>query len=407
MQNRASEAEAVLTGLLVREPMQADALNLLVPLLERTNRVPRAVAVLETARVAAPGNLDITLMLVGLYARAGNPTKALAVLADDGKRYGASAALLLSRASMEVAADQTTAARKTFGELLSAALGQPFLVERFADFLTKQGALDEAAQQLTAGLAASPGNPALLRALVRQRVQAAGLGAALLTADTLRRDPVNMPAGALLRGDALLAAGKQADAADEYKAELVRSPLPILALQAAAAENAARGPASAVQVLRSWVAAHPDDLAAMAMLSSLLTEAKRPGEAATVLETLLARQPNDTRLMNNLAVAFQETGDARAYPLALRAYLSTFSPVVADTLGCISMTSGREQEALTLLRFAARELPDNLPVQLHLAHAVRHAGLQGEARILLTGLAQQQFEGRAAAAQMLADMNVK
>ena len=211
----------------------------------------------------------------------------------------------------------------------------------------------------------------------------------------------------MLRGDAFLAANKLTDAADAYKAELAQTPSTLLVTHAAAAENAARGPIAAVLVLQSWVKAHPDDLTAMAMLSSMLTDAKQPAAAATVLEMLLARQPNDTRLMNNLALAYHELGDARAYQLALRAYLSTFNPTTADTLGCILTAHIQTPEALTLLRFAARELPDNLPVKLHLAQAVRQAGLQDEARLLLTSLAKQQFDGRAVATQMLADMQTR
>ena len=407
MQGRSNDAEAVLSGVLAKDPAQEAALDLLVPLLERSGRAPRAGAVLEAARAAAPGNLDITLMLAALHARAGDPARALALLSGEAAQHDTSAALLLSRASMEVAAGQPDAARRTFAAMLKAAPGWPLVVERFAAFLDKQGAPDEAVQQLAAGLAASPGNAELQRALVRQRFRAAGLDPALAAADALRRDPINLPAAALLRGDVFLAAGKQANAADAYKAELAKAPSTLLATHAAAAENAARGPIPAVQLLRSWMAAHPDDLAAMAMLSSLLTDAKYPDAAAAVLEALLARQPNDTRLMNNLALAYHELGDSRAYPLALRAYLSTFSPTVADTLGCILVTDGRTPDALTLLRFAARELPDDFPVQLHLAQAARQAGLQDEARVLLTSLAKQQFDGRATATRMLAGMQTR
>jgi predicted Zn-dependent protease len=154
-------------------------------------------------------------------------------------------------------------------------------------------------------------------------------------------------------------------------------------------------------MLKTWIEAHPDDLSAMALLSTILTAAKQPAAAASVLETLLARQPDDTRVMNNLALAYQELGDARAWPLALRAYLSTFSPVVADTLGGILLASGGTQDALMLLRFARREMPDELSVQLHLAQAAHQAGLRDEARVLLTSLSKQQFDGRATAMQLL------
>jgi predicted Zn-dependent protease len=233
----------------------------------------------------------------------------------------------------------------------------------------------------------------------------AGHDAALATADALRRDPVNPPAAALLRGDVLITAGRQGDAADAYQAELVKAPSSILAMSAAAAANAAHGPILAVQLLRSRVDGHPDDLSAMAMLAFMLDAAKKPDAAAHVLEALVAQQPDHSKSMNNLAWVYYELGDARAYPLALRAYLSTWSPQVADTLGCILLAASKTQEALTLLRFAGRELPDDLPIQLHLAEAARKAGLLGEARTLLTSRAKHEFDGRATAAELLVDMD--
>jgi putative PEP-CTERM system TPR-repeat lipoprotein len=405
MQGQVHDAEAALAGVLAKEPAQTPALNLLIPLLERSGRVPRAAVVLEAARAAAPGNLNLTLMLSGLYTRAGDPAKALAVFSGEAAQRDTSPAMLLPRAAAELAASQPAVARKTYEELLRSAPGRPDVVERFAAFLVAQGALDEASRQLASGLVASPGNPELQRALVRLRYQAAGLDAALATADALRREPANLPTAALLRGDVLLAAGRQADAADAYQVELTKTPSSVLAMSAAAAANAAHGPISAVQLLRSWVDRHPDDLSAMAMLASMLEAAKKPEAAAGVLEALLAQQPGHTKSMNNLAWIYYELGDARAYPLALRAFLSTWSPQVADTLGCILLAADKTQEALTLLRFAGRELPDNLPIRLHLAQAARKAGSLGEARTLLVGLAKQQFDGRATATQLLVDMD--
>ena len=115
-------------------------------------------------------------------------------------QHDTSPALLLSRAAMEVGAGQPAAARKTYEDLVKFAPAQPYIVVRFAEFLVTRGAADEAVQQLASGLAASPGNSELQRALVRQRYRAAGLDAALSTADALRHDPENLPAAALLRG---------------------------------------------------------------------------------------------------------------------------------------------------------------------------------------------------------------
>ena len=407
MLGRIDDAEASLVRVLAQEPADEEALHVLIPLLERSGRTSRAAAILEAALVAAPGKLTLRLTLAGLYARAGDHGKARAVLSDDAVRHETWPAFLLSRAAMEQGAGDPAAARETYEGLLRSAPAQPYIAVRFAEFLVTRGALDEAAQTLASALAASPGNPDLQRALVLQRYRVAGLDAALVVAEALRRDPANMPTAASLRGDLLSADGRQADAAEAYLAELTKAPSSLLAMQAAAAVNAAHGPVPAVRLLRTWIQAHSDDLSARAMLSSMLTAARLPAAAATVLESLRAHWPNDTRLMNNLALAYFELGDPRAYPLALRAYLSTFDPPAADTLGCILLADGRTREALTLLRFAARELPDDLPIRLHLARAVRKAGLTDEARALLVGLTKQEFDGREDATRMLADLETQ
>ena len=266
------------------------------------------------------------------------------------------------------------------------------------------GVPEEAGQVLAAGLTARPGDPDLQRALVRLRYRAAGLDAALATAEALRRDRANMPGAATLRGDVLQAAGRFAEAAAALQAELAVAPSSALVIRTAGAVHAARGPVEAAMMLRGWMAGHPNDVAALTVLASMEDAAKNLEGARAALEQLLAREPNDPGVMNNLAWAYQQLGDGRAYPLALRAYLATFDPMIADTLGCIMLAQNRTQEALALLRYAGREVPSDLMIQLHLAQAVRQAGLREEARAMLTGLTKKQFDGHAVAVQLLAGL---
>ena len=80
---------------------------------------------------------------------------------------------------------------------------------------------------------------------------------------------------------------------------------------------------------------------------------------------------NDATILNNLAWAYAESGEAvRGVPLARRAWaLDRDNPATADTLGWLLFKNGHRAEGLALLQRAARGAPSDADVQRRLSQA--------------------------------------
>ena len=113
-----------------------------------------------------------------------------------------------------------------------------------------------AKQVLREGLKLSPGNLGMMNTLVYVEQRSAGITAALALADELRRDPANMPAASVIKGDTYMGARRFGDAAAAFSAELKTNPSTALALRTAGAFASGGGQEQAAQQLRAWLAQH-------------------------------------------------------------------------------------------------------------------------------------------------------
>lgn len=227
---------------------------------------------------------------------------------------------------------------------------------------------------------------------------------ALKIARTLQTRFPALPAGYQLEGDI---SSRQQDfikAATAYQAAYRKAPSAALALSLARAQWQGQKPTAAVQSLRDWLAAHPEDTPVRTQLVTYLEQLQRPAEAIAEYERLLEKNPNDVDVLNNLAWLYQKTGNPRALPSAERAaQLVPDRADVADTLGWILIQNNRLQRGMELLQRAAAQVPDNRVVRYHLAVAQAKAGNTAEARQALQALLDsgEHFEGREEAGVLL------
>lgn len=410
MQGKAPDATRVLEEVLAAEPGNAQALSSFVQLLLAQNQVGRAVAVVEQARAAAPGNLALAAALADLYVRAGEPKKALDLL-DGAQPSGAAPvpALLGARARALIAAGDRAGARQLYERVLAANPGDLEARRRLVDLLLDAKDFDAVRAALRDGLRASPGNPGMLQALVGAEVQARGVDAGLALADQLKREFPTAPAAAALRGDVLMSARRFKDAAAAYAAESKAAPSAAFALRTASAHGAAGAPDQAAQVLRAWLAQHPDEADAAQMLASLDIAAKRMADAEKNLHVVLQKRPNDAVALNNLAWVYQSRGDGRAKALAQRAYLLAPAAETADTLGWVLTSQGDAAAAVPLLRQAAAARANDPAVQFHLAQALGATGQREEAVKVLQALVALpgEFDDKPAARKLLQELQAR
>lgn len=204
--------------------------------------------------------------------------------------------------------------------------------------------------------------------------------AALATAIALRRHKPANAAAILLEGDVRLRLGQAAQALAAYDDAARLAPGLAIVARQVKARRLAKVP-SAEAPLREWVRSHPKDRAAMAMLAETYRLAGQRAEAIQEYERLLAVDPQNPVVLNNLAWVCHEAGDARAEQFARRAYAAKPSdPDIGDTLGWILVGNGRHREALPILETAAKAAQDRPEIGYHFAVALEREGDKVRAR---------------------------
>lgn len=406
LQDKPIEAQKVLGELLDRDPINAGGLTSLVLLLLADGKLPQALARLEAAHAAAPADVDITIGLANLFIRAGNAKKGLSLVDDVLKEQPGNTALLNSKARTQVSLGLFKDAQNTYRTILDQTPSDVEVRRALADALASSNDVDGAQASLIEGLKLQPGNGALMQAYVGLVLKARGLDAALAAADTLAKDPGNLPSARYLRGDANMAAGRYADAAALYAAEMRIGPTQPLLLRLSAALNAAGRADQAAQVLREWMTSRPDDAPVAEALAALDIVARRFFDAESRLQVVLRQRPEDPGALNNLAWVYQQRGDPRALATGQKSYLINPTGQSADTLGWILVTSGNPTAGLSLLRQSLSQVNNDPTVQYHMAVALKDTGRKDEAKVVLQKilLGLLDFDDRPAAQKLYNDL---
>ncbi len=404
LQNKRPEGEAVLNEVLAKDPANNQALNTMLQVLVADSRVPQAVGLLETARKATPQNPALTVALSDMMVRAGNAKAALAMLDRSRVDGQLTPLLMLAQARAQVAADAPEDAKGTYREILRQQPNELEARRALVELLINTKDFAGASASLRDGLRTSPGNIGMMQTLVLIEQRVSGTPAAVAMAEELRKDPANMPAASVLKGDAYLAAQQFAEAAAAFEAEQRLSPSGVLALRIANAYGAAGKVDQAAGTLRTWLKTEPGDANAAQMLAALDISAGRLQQAEENLKVVLDKRPNDGVALNNLAWVYQQRGDAKALPTAQRAYLLAPGSETADTLGWILTTSGDAAAGLPLLQQAMQARPNDRVIQFHVARALKDTGKRDEASALLRTVVEDKAEfGEKASARKLLD----
>ncbi len=405
--NQPNEAETALKEVLAKNPANGEALQLLVPILLSQNKPQDATAAIEAARTAAPNDIALTVGAAETYARMNDVPKALAVL-DSAKVDGKTPERLLALLGiLQTRAGQIDAAKTSFSTLIGDEPTNLAARRAYTELLLSQKDYEGAREAVRSGLRALPGNPILLGLLVNADLQEKGLNAALATVDTLRSDSANMPAAALLKGDLYMTQRKFPEAVAAYQAEADKDPSSAtLVLHVAEALRSAGDDKKSYDTLTAFEAKHPDNAEIAQVLAAQDVQARRYPEAMRELNIVLTQKPNDPIALNNLAWAYQATGDKRALETAQRAFTVAPNPAAADTLGWILVSQGAANKALPLLQQAVAQLPNEPGARYHLAVALKDLNRRDEAAATLRPLLDNPnpFDDKEAARQLFTEL---
>jgi predicted Zn-dependent protease len=136
-----------------------------------------------------------------------------------------------------------------------------------------------------------------------------------------------------------------------------------------------------------WMQRHPKDSSLLEYLADRDMAAKRYASAAKRYRAALDKQPDDARVLNNLAWASSQLKQPQALEYAERAHeLAPDNAAIMDTLGWILTQRGERERGLELLARATELAPDAPGIRLNLAKALVQAGRKEPARKELEAL---------------------
>jgi tetratricopeptide (TPR) repeat protein len=199
-------------------------------------------------------------------------------------------------------------------------------------------------------------------------------------AERLQQLDPGSPATERMEGDLAMAQKRYKDALAAYRRAGAKGMDSALVVALYSASRLA-GEANSIKVLEDWVAVHPEDTRAVAIVAEERRRSGNADGAITLYERGLEKAPHDPVLLNNLAVLYQDKGDPRAVELARHAYeLMPKAASIMDTYGWILVGTGQFDEAQRLLRAALDAAPRSSEIRYHYAVALAKAGKADEAR---------------------------
>lgn len=373
-------------AVLQQQPGHLGAMLGLAALAQQRGDAAGMEAWLTRAQAANPQALQPILLLAELRLRQGDALKALTLLSGLTGAAAEQPTVLRLRGMAQLQSGEFNSAVHTLTKLVES---QPQYVEGWFQLARAQAAAGDLPASRTSfrkATALDAGNqlPLVWIGLGELELRAQDYAAALAVAQEMQqRFPGNAMAfeieAAAQRG---LGDTQKALAAVEraVRAEGTTKRVNLLAHSLLAAGEADR----AAQVLRDWLAQHPDDAVSWTTLGMLLQQGGRDNEALAAYEQVLRLTPDNPVILNNAAWLYHQQGKPEALELAKRANeIAPERPEIVDTYGWILLQQGRKQEGLVVLQQALVAAPRNPEIGLHVAEALRQNGRDQEARPLL------------------------
>jgi tetratricopeptide (TPR) repeat protein len=395
-------AGAEVNRLLAARPRTAAALSIAAEYYVEQRDFKHAEASIREALRLDPASLPLTVSLARVELAAGDSPGAQATLRTALAKHSEILALRFALAGALLRTRDFAQARLLL-EAARSSSPQVAIELALARVDLAQGDLAKANADLDRAVASQLDRPAVLEQAAMLLLAAKQDPAALERIHALlAANPAN-PSALILEGDADVALGHSADALRAYALAQRLHPSANLALTLYRQRLAARQ-AKPQQPLMQWLSSHPTDWRVREVLGEYDLETSQLKPAARELQAVLKQAPDDAAALNNLAWVYGATGDARARPLAEKAYeLAPLSPNVNDTLGWILARQGNLDDALPLLAEAVKLDPADPEFEYHYAYTLFKSGRRADARRVLSKLLadSKTFESRSQAEQLL------
>lgn len=373
--NRADAAKQRLVQFLEKNKKSASAMNDLADLALKAGRTAEATEWLEKASAENPGVAGPVIRLGNHYLSIGEPQKALTLARKHLAAEASNAELLELLGRAQVANKDHAGALDTYGKL-AGLLPQSGMVRlRLAGVQLLMNNTAGATTNLEKALALEPNLVDAHVALAEVAMRGGKPDQAIAMAQQLQKRQPTLPVGYALEGRLLQVQGKHAAAVRPLEQAFKMAPTSPGLVTLHMSKSKVDGGKGADAQLQQWMSAHPADLTVPLYMAERLLEQKQYKQAVTLLESVLKAAPKNALALNNLAWAYQQTGDARARKTAEQAYLiAGANPAIMDTLGWILVEEGNTAKGVPLLQEAVKLAPNATDIRFHLAQAMAKSG---------------------------------
>jgi putative PEP-CTERM system TPR-repeat lipoprotein len=339
-----------------------------VPLKEVAQTIDRAVN-------ANPKSVTARLAAINVQLRLKDAKAALAAAQTASTALPDNPAILAALGRTQLAAGAPNQAVATFTRLANLMPQSPVPLMLTARAHVANKAYDAAIQSIAKALALQPDRLDVHRDAIAVYLAAGRPEDALADARALQKARPKEAAGYVFEGEVLATQKKFGEAARAYAEALSRQPGPVLAIRQHVLLEAAGKRGEADAALARWIREHPKDVATRLYVAESDLRRKDYQAAAKAYREVLALQPENPVVLNNLAWTLSQLKDPAAVEYAEKAHrLAPNSPEVTDTLGWMLVERGDTKRGLELLGQAAAAAPNALAIRIHHAKALAKAG---------------------------------
>ena len=354
-----------------------------------------------------PDSSRVFIALAELKMSMGKPAEAVLAARKARELAPGDTNAMRLHASALMASGDATGAATTFS-LLAAA--QPTLVDAqigLASAYVAAGTPRTGITTLRKALIARPGERRLMSSLAFIYLSVNQVGEALELAREMQKGKDVPPDAYLIEGDAMMRQSSYAEAVAAYSKALALQETGMTLARLHEAKTKQTSTLASLKPLLDWLARNPQDLQAHQYVAGVYFASGDWPRAIERYENILRIDAKNVVALNNLALAYQQSADARAIQYARGAYrLAPNSAAVADTLGSILLSSGNVEEALGVLEKAAQLDKNATGIQLNYARVLLRVGERDAARRQLKSLTQTKMspESRKVAETLLREI---
>jgi putative PEP-CTERM system TPR-repeat lipoprotein len=328
-------------------------------------------------------------VLIERLLSAGRAQDALAAAQEATAALPDDLTLMQALGRMQVAAGDSRRAVGTFKRLTGLQPKNPAFHVQLAEAFTADSDRSSAAQELRKALELQPGHVLAQRGLALLAAMDKRFDEGVTLARALQKTQPKEAAGFALEGEIEAMRKNWAAAVPAFRAALQRDKRTAMAILLHRSLSEGNQAAEADRLAADWRREHTDDAAFLHYLGERASAARDWPAAEAQFRAVLALQPRNAAVMNNIAwlMAMQGKSGASGMAEAALALAPDRAPLL-DTLALAQAVEGQPAKALETQKRAVGLEPKSPSLRLHLARLLIKEGRKSDAKSELEALAK-------------------